>query len=107
MTLNPEVKQALSDGALDVQMGATIDPDKHELIIHEIGWHLVHPATCKASRSGPRAQLTRATRRYRASGEITFEPCRFNEIATQWTEPPAPLGVYWWKTPEGDLELKV
>ncbi len=106
MSLSPTVKRALSEGAIDVQMGATPDAEDHELVIHDIGWHLVHPETCKASRSGPRSQLTKATRSYRASGEIKYEPCRFQEIAKSWINPPAPNGVYRWKTPMGGLELK-
>lgn len=106
MSLSPEVRKAISEGALDFQMGATPDAEDHELVIHEIGWHLIHPETCSASRSGPRSHLTKATKSYRASGEVKSEPCRFQEIATQWEQPPAPMGVYRWKTPRGKLELK-
>jgi len=37
--LSPKVKKALSEGAVDFQMGADIDPEDHELVIHDIGWH--------------------------------------------------------------------
>lgn len=107
--LSPEVKKALSEGAVNWQIGADPDPVDHELVIHEIGWHLVHPLTCKAMSKGGvggREQLTRATKNYRATGEVKYEPCRFQETAEAWTSPPAPLGVYRWKTPKGGLELR-
>ncbi len=104
--LSPKVKKALSEGAVDFQMGADIDPEDHELVIHDIGWHLVHPVSCTARNTGEREHLTKATKSFRASGEKGREACRHQEIAEEWLQPPAPKGVYRWRTAKGALELK-
>ncbi len=107
--LSPEVKKRLANEP-DWQVGGVgARPGQvyHEVVIHDIGWHLIHPKSCKADRSGPRSELTTATRSFRASGEKKLEPCRFDEAAKGWTKKVAANGIYEWRDAREALILKV
>lgn len=106
--LSDDVKKKLSEEPdWQVQFGAPPGMVHHEVVIHDVGWHIVHPKSCKAHPGKGREQLTIATQSYRATGERKVEPCRFDEVAKGWTKKVADNGIYQWKKANGPLELKV
>ncbi len=94
--LSPEVKKALANEP-EWQIGATPGQVYHEVVIHDVGWHLIHPKSCKADRGGARSELTIATKSTRASGQPKMEPCRFDEVAKGWTKKIGNNGTYEWR----------
>jgi len=103
--LSPEVKKALANEP-DWQIGATPGQVHHEVVIHDVGWHIIHPHSCRAHPGG-RSQLTIATKSYRATGEKKVAPCRFDEVAKGWMKKVADNGIYEWRNPHDPLILKV